>query len=105
MSEGFRLRLRRLVSWRILLRVICGLCVAVIAVNLHVYIYQEYWLLEPTKDPTDYQEKKDLEPAFNGWLSPPNELLESVHESASTSKVVIHIQKFRTTHKPRGVVL
>lgn len=92
-------------SWRVVLWIVCGLCVALLIFYTYFYLDQERWIFQPNTEPTGGEEIVDLEPALEGWLSPPGKLLLSANETSSI-EVAIHFQKFSSRRElAKGCIL
>ena len=67
-----------------------------VLVNTVFYINQDAYLLERLELPTGYEEKPELEPAFNRFVAPPGRILPNNKKDWPPVEAAINFQKFES---------
>lgn len=69
-------------------------------INTVFFIDQDARVMEPSELPTGYAEMLELEPAFNGFLTPPGRILPESKNDWTPGVTAINFQKFVSFTQP-----
>lgn len=96
MKSETKAKRSKLTLWSIFKWTTLLLVAVFVLVNAVFFINQDAYLMERRELPTGYEEKPELEPAFNRFVAPPGRILPNNKKDWPPVEVAINFQKFES---------